>query len=492
MFGKNDIVEVEITDTADRAQTFARLEDGRPVFVRGPAAVGDVVHARLIKLKKTHAQAVLTEVHRPSDRRTAPRCPHFGICGGCKWQHLEYAEQLRIKRKQVVDALEHLGGFSAPSVAKTLPAPRIYGYRNKIDLSFTDMRWVDDAERKELRDRGWDIESMSSQQARSFPAAEYGARPLHFALGFHAPGCYAKALDLDRCHLVSDELNTIRDCVRTFCLERDLQPYTTRTHEGFLRNLVLREGFHTGERMVNLVTSGYEASLMEELAGQLRGLGRAAPETFVNSVTRRKNTVALGEREHVIYGSGSIGDRLLGMPFRISAHSFFQTNTRQAETLYGEVHRAAGLEGGETVFDLYCGTGTIALTLAECAGRVVGFESVGPAVADARANAERLGITHARFIEADLNHPAAGVTGEKPDVLIADPPRAGMHPDTVATVREWRPERIVYVSCKPASLARDGAALCTDGAYRLEHVTPIDMFPQTDHIESVALFRKTP
>jgi 23S rRNA (uracil1939-C5)-methyltransferase len=489
-----EIIETEILDTADRAQTFARLEDGQPVFIQGPAAVGDTVRARIFKRKRGYATARLLEVLQPSDRRTEPVCADFGRCGGCKWQHLHYAEQLRIKTAMVQDALRHIGLFENAAVEPALPAPAVYGYRNKVDFSFSDMRWLDEPEMDALERRGINIRQMNTEEVRELPCAEFGIKPLHFALGFHAPGCFSKALDMDCCHLVSPEINTVLRTVRAFCLREDLSVYSTLTHTGLLRNLVVRQGGKTGELMVNLITSTHKPERMQRLLNELHAALGDRLTTFINGLSRKKNTVAFNEEEVVLHGEGFIRDTLGDYTYQISANSFFQTNTLQAEALYHQVLQLAELGGNETVYDLFCGTGSIALFASRHCARVLGMELVESSVNDARENAARHRVTNAEFLQLDLKdlhhvRPQMEAFG-RPEVIITDPPRAGMHPKAVEMTLELAPEKIIYVSCNPASLARDGKAFAESGRYRLETVQPVDMFPQTNHIESVARFRR--
>lgn len=476
MYKKGQQIETDLFDTADKNRCVGKLEDGICVFVEGTAAVGDTVRAQVTKIKKRYLVAQLTDILKFSDRRTEPRCTYFGFCGGCKWQHLDYAEQLRIKRKQVADALEHLGGFESPDVADCIPAEEIYGYRNKIDMDFTDRRYL-----------------TAEEMGQSGDGLK---KPMDFALGFHAPGCFFKAIDIDYCHLASPEMNLAVETVRAFCLRRKLAVYSTFTHEGFLRNLVVRRGVRTGGLMVNLITLTHDAALMRELCLDLQAALGDKLTTFVNATTDRKNMVAFGDTEYVLFGEGRIADRLGDCTYRISPNSFFQTNTLQAEKLYNEILAAAQLTGKETVYDLFCGTGSIALFAAKHCARVLGIELVESSVADARKNAEELGVVNCTFRKLDLMHfdqirkelEAFGL----PDVVITDPPRAGMHPKAVQMLRELAPPAVIYVSCNPASLARDGQLLCQGGLYRLVHTQPVDLFPQTNHVESVARFELVP
>lgn len=474
MVKKGQRIETEIFDTADKNRCVGKLEGGLCVFVEGIAAVGDTVRARVTQIKKRYLVAQLTEVLKFSGRRTEPRCKYFGVCGGCKWQHLDYAEQLRIKRKQVLDALEHLGGFEHPEVGECVPAEQPYGYRNKIDMDFTDRRYL-------------------TANEMNIPEAAL-TKPLDFALGFHAPGCFAKAIDIDRCDLASDGMNLAVETVRRFCRDRKLPIYSSFTHEGLLRNLVVRRGERTGELMVNLITSTHDAALMQELLGELRAALGEKLTTFVNATTDRKNMVAFGDKEYVLCGDGTISDRLGEYTYRISPNSFFQTNTVQAEKLYNGILDAARFQGSELVYDLFCGTGSIALFAARHCKKILGIELVEAAVADAQKNAAEHGAANCTFRQMDLMH-FGNIRAELeafglPDVVITDPPRAGMHPKAVGMLRELAPPVIIYVSCNPASLARDGQLLCADGLYRLIRVQPFDLFPQTNHVESIARFER--
>jgi|GEM_PF-9104 len=447
----------------------ARL-DGFVVFVRG-GVPGDVVCGRLTRVRKNFADAEIASVTTPSLHRVTPRCRYFGTCGGCVWQHLAYPAQREFKRQQVRDALEHIGGFAGIEVQPTLGADDPYYYRNKMEFSF-GVRWLT---REEL------------------DAAEHRDReqsPLHrFALGLHIPQRFDRVLDVHECFLQSAESAAIVNAVREFAEMRELTIYSTLTHTGYLRNLVIREGRHTGDRMVNLVTSEDRPELMHEFAGMMRTRFPSVT-TIVNNITTRKSQVATGDREVVLYGPGFIRERLGTRVYNISANSFFQTNTLQAERLYDTVRQMADLRPTDTVFDLYSGTGTIALHVAADAASVVGVESVPGAVADAQRNAAEQGITNCTFLLGDLKERIVDDTRlvaehGSPTVIIADPPRAGMHPKVVTRIKEMHSQRIVYVSCNPATQARDLKVLCADGAYTIDRVQPVDMFPHTMHVENV-------
>jgi 23S rRNA (uracil1939-C5)-methyltransferase len=471
-YRKGELVELTVIDPAEKDQCFGKTESGMGVMVTGMLAVGDRVSARIYKVRQRYLEALCVEVLEPSADRVEPVCPVFGSCGGCKWMHVDYEAQLRYKRKKVADALVHIGGFENPAVLPVMAAPDPLHYRNKVEFSCSSLRYLlpDELGREEL------------------------LKPKSFALGFHAPGNFEKVLDLESCFLAKACMNTVLDAVRDYALEHRLAPYAAKAHEGFLRNLMLRYSERHDQLMVNLVTSWYDREVMNGLKVKLEEALPGQNMTIVNNVTTRKNTVAVGEQEYLVSGEGFVTERLGSLDFRISANSFFQTNTRQAETLYDQILAVAGIGPGDTVYDLYCGTGTITLYLARHCRQAVGIEVVESAIEDARMNAERNGIGNACFFQADLKDlhqmqerlaPYAA-----PRVIVTDPPRAGMHPKALDTMLKLEPERIVYVSCNPSNLARDGKEIAARG-YRLTSIQPVDMFPQTSHVETVACFERS-
>lgn len=468
-FRRGQLIELPVTDLADGTKGFGRLPDGLAVFVEGAVAVGDRVRAAVSRIKSNYLEARLTDVLEASPNRVTPPCPHFGVCGGCKWQHVDYPAQLALKGKMVADALRHVGGFAAPEVAPALAAPHPWAYRNKMDFSFSDRRY--------LRPDEMEL------------PPERLAKPADFALGFHSPGRFDKVVDLDDCLISTEEMNIALRITRAFFRARGASIYNTRDHTGFLRNLVVRQGFATREFMVYLITSTHEAALMADYADALGAALGPRLTTVVNGVTSRKNQVAYAEQLIAVRGPGHITERLGRFTFAISPNSFFQTHTVQAERMYDLVREAAALRPDDTALDLYCGTGTIALYLSGDCARVAGYEQEASSIADAQANAQRNGVANCTFVQMDLRH-FAQAGSERPSVVITDPPRAGMHEDTVAELLKLAPRRIVYVSCNPASLARDGKLLCATGLYRLGRVQPIDLFPHTYHVESVAVFEE--
>jgi 23S rRNA (uracil1939-C5)-methyltransferase len=470
-YRKGDNIELIIIDPAEKEQCFGRTAEGMGVMVTGMLAPGDRVLATVYKVKSRYLEARAIEVLAPSPDRVEPICPVFGSCGGCKWMHVSYEAQLRFKQKKVEDALVHLGGFENPEVKPVLAAPDSLHYRNKVEFSCSSVRYL--------------LPSEMVQEELS--------KPKHFALGFHAPGNFEKVLDLDTCYLAKPCMNMVLQTVRDFALERGLAPYAAKAHEGYLRNLMLRYSERHRQLMVNIVTSWYDKAIMQALKERLEAAMPEQQMTILNNVTTRKNTVATGEQEYVISGEGYVTERLGDLDFRISANSFFQTNTRQAETLYDQIIAVGGITPEDTVYDLYCGTGTITLYLARHCKQAIGIEVVESAVKDAEMNADLNGLQNTVFFQADLKDfhsmQEALAPYAKPRIIVTDPPRAGMHPKALDTMLKLQPERIVYVSCNPANLARDGKEIAARG-YRMSSAQPVDMFPQTNHIETVACFER--
>ena len=464
-------IELTLEKFADRGKSLARM-DGYVVFVAG-AVPGDRVRAKVFKRKKSFAEARLLEVLEPSDLRTEPRCEYFAACGGCKWQHVQYDAQLAMKQQAVAEALEHTGGLDLDAlgveVRPTLGAEDtsgIYFYRNKMEFSFAAQRWLTD----------WEIASGETLDKT-------------FALGLHVPGRFDKVLDLKACYLQSEWSARLVNGVRAFAKEHGWEPWHARNHTGFLRHLVLRTPAHTDERMVVLVTNGYDDERMAAFSDWLRA---EFPEvtTLINTVNTGVAQTAYGEAMHTLFGSGVVHDRMGDYTFEIAPNAFFQTNTKQAERLYDVAVEFADFKPDDLVYDLYCGAGTIALTVSSQVKRVVGVELIEEAVANARANANVNGVDNCTFVSGDmlaLFTPDFVEEHGRPDVLIIDPPRAGMHPKVVEQVAALRPERIVYVSCNPQTQAMDLKRLMetTENGYRIEAIQPVDLFPHTHHVENV-------
>lgn len=461
---EREYAELEIESIGFEGKAIARRE-GMVYFVEG-GVPGDKVRAEIRKKKKKHVEARVVEILSPSPLRVQPVCSYFGDCGGCKWQHLAYEEQVRSKNQHVRDAFERLGKVEYGLMEPTLPCEDSYWYRNKMEFSFGNSRWLTDAE-------------IAS-------GVEYDR---DFALGLHVPGRFDKIIDVRECFLQSELSNHIVNAVRQAAHERSVAPFETRMHTGFLRHLVVRNSRATGEIMVNLVTS---PAITDEENDLIRWLEEVFPVQFrevttvLHTVTNSKASVAGGE-PRILTGNGYITEELLGVKFRISPFSFFQTNSAQAERLFSKALDYAKLSREHIVWDLYCGAGSITLCAAKRARRVIGIEIVESAIADARVNAENNSIHNADFYLEDMQKAAVGdllSSLPAPDVIIVDPPRAGLHPDVVQKLIEIGAPSIVYVSCNPTTQARDCALLSEH--YTVEKITPVDMFPQTYHIESVA------
>jgi 23S rRNA (uracil1939-C5)-methyltransferase len=448
--------DVEISDIAFGGRGLVKI-DGFTLFV-DQAVPGDRVKARVFRKKRSYAEARAVEILTPSPDRVQAPCPYSGYCGGCKWQFLSYAKQLEYKRRHVAESLQHIALIEGVPVHATIPSDPVFGYRNKMEFSTSDRRWLLPAE------LGQGIDTS-------------------FALGLHVPGTFNKVLDIDACLLQPDLGNTLLNEIKAELKASDLPVYGLKSHEGFWRFVMVRHSVARDEWMVNLIT---KTEAMGHLKPMAEGLMARHAEVVavVNNITTRKSGVAIGEYELPLAGANQIQDEIGGHTFNISANSFFQTNTRGAGRLYDQVMAYAGLTGSEKVVDLYCGTGTIAICLADRAREVVGFEIVESAVADAEANCLLNGIDNCRFVLGDIRHSLAALA-ETPDLLVIDPPRVGMHKDVVKQVLALAPPKIVYVSCNPATLARDLGMM--KEAYEVLEVQPVDMFPHTFHIEAVAL-----
>ncbi|CAB1062682.1 RNA methyltransferase, TrmA family [Olavius sp. associated proteobacterium Delta 1] len=448
--------EVEIEDIAFGGRGLARL-DGMAVFV-DQAVPGDRVIIRIFQKKKNYAAARVVDLIESSPFRIIAPCEYSGFCGGCKWQFLDYDQQLIYKRNHVLDSLEHIGLIKNVNVHQTIPSETIFGYRNKMEFSCADRRWLlpEELNRPEI-DR-------------------------QFALGLHAPGTFHKVIDTRACLLQPDLGNELLNNVRGFIRASDAPVYGLRSHTGFWRFAVLRHSVAYDHWMVNIVTAHENRDTLHPLA---ESLVEKYPQvvSVINNITSRKAGVAIGEIEQTLTGSDTISDKIGDFEFNISANSFFQTNSRGAEVLFNTVKKYAGLTGAETVLDLYSGTGTIPILLSGFCKSITGIEIIDSAVADAEKNCRNNGVSNCSFIKGDIRQCLPQIA-QKPDLLIIDPPRAGMHKDVVKQVLQMGVERIVYVSCNPATMARDLGMM--QDLYRLAEVQPVDMFPHTYHIEAVA------
>ena len=456
-------LELKIESLAYGGMGVAKKDDF-VIFVKG-AIPGQIVNARVYKKKKGYAEAQTLNIVSESPNAVEPKCNHFYICS--KIQNLSYKEQLKEKGNQVEDAFQRLGGFKQFKLKKVIEGDPTFYYRNKMEFTFSPHRWV--------------LESEPEGVDKSF------------ALGLHIPGRYDKILDINNCYIQPQIGNKILQVAREACNSNsDLKPYDPKTHIGFLRHLMIRYGVNTNQLMVNVVTAYDDINKLSPLTDTLLN---KFPEitSLVNNVNTRKADVAFGEFETLLFGKPYIEEKLGDLTFEISANSFFQTNTLQGEVLYNEVLKAANLRGDEIVFDLYCGAGSIALYLAKKAKEVFGFEVIRSSLENATKNAEKNKIKNAVFLKANLD--TFFKSGQlprripKPDIVIVDPPRAGMHPDMTNYLHKFKAKKIVYVSCNPTTQARDAKVLYEKG-YHIKSAVMVDMFPHTPHIETVVLFSK--
>lgn len=463
---KTIIIEnAEITDVAAEGKAIAK--DGDLVIFVPYAVPGDVVDLQLTKKKKNYAEARVVKFHKFSDKREEPFCPHYGICGGCKWQILPYTEQLKFKQKQVYDNLTRIGKLQLPEMRDILGSEQTVHYRNKLEYTFSSQAWLTQAE-------------------MALPEEDR----IRKALGFHIPGKFDKVLHITRCALQDDISDRIRNRLHEFCEQENISYFDIRRHEGMMRNLIIRNSAATGELMVIVCFYENDENIRRKV---LEMLDREFPEiTSLLYVHNNKANDTITDLEVKVFkGKDHIYEKMEDLKFQIGPKSFYQTNSRQAYRLYSVVRDFANLQGFETVYDLYTGTGTIANFVARKAAKVIGIEYVKEAIDDAKINSTINGLENTDFYAGDMKDiltPDFISEHGHPDVLITDPPRAGMHPDVVETILQAAPGRIVYVSCNPATQARDLAMMSE--AYSIEAVQPVDMFPHTQHVENVVLLQK--
>jgi 23S rRNA (uracil1939-C5)-methyltransferase len=457
---KELLERVVIGDMVERGRCIARVDD-LVLFVTH-VAPGDVADLRIVSKKKGYAEAVPVYIHSAGHVRTQPLCQHFGVCGGCQWQHVSYTEQLAAKERLVLEKLVHIGRLQAPHVAPILAAHHTEHYRNKLEFTFSNNRWLSTAEIKEQEhlDRN--------------------------ALGFHKPGYFDKVVDITHCHLQPAPSNAIRNTLAKFAKAHELSAYDLRQHSGLLRNLIIRTT-STGELMV-IVQFGQAATdnikqVMHHLQMQFSQL--TSLQYVVNT---KKNETFYDLPVHLYHGQSYITEQLDGLKFRIGPKSFFQTNTAQAQVLYRKIQELAGLHNDEILYDLYTGVGSIAIFLAQYVHHVVGIDVTEAAITDAQANAKLNDVANTTFIVGEVEKLLDAQflsTHGKPHVIVTDPPRAGMHPRVIKQLLHIAPERIVYVSCNPATQARD--ILLLSEQYELVTAQPVDMFPHTSHVENITL-----
>ncbi len=459
-----------VESCAAEGKSLARV-DGKVIFIEGTVP-GDVVDIQIIKSKKDWAEAYPLAFKQKSLDRVEPFCSHFGICGGCQWQMLPYEKQLQNKFQQVVDNLSRIGKVALPTIQPILGANQTEGYRNKIEYTFATRRFVPKEELWALK------KQFPDATANELAMSEGGAA------GFHAKGMFDKVVKIDTCHLQAEPTNAIRTAIVQFAKEHNASFYDIKQHTGWLRNVVIRIAT-TGQIMVNVVLGSVDKKLQPLL---LNSLLQQFPEitTLLYTINTKFNDSIYDLEPIAYHGKGYIEERLENFVFKISPKSFFQTNTQQAEQLYRITRNFAELSGTQTLYDLYCGTGSIGIFCSSKAAKVVGVEVIEDAIADAKENAALNGIEHSFFTAGDVAticDDAFFDTHGKPDVIITDPPRAGMHEKLVSKLLEMEAPIIVYVSCNPATQARDLALL--DAKYVVTQIQPVDMFPHTHHIENV-------
>ncbi len=456
---------VEVIDAGAKGKTVGKAPDGRVIFLTNTVP-GDIVDVQTTKKRKSYFEGIATNFHSYSDKRTEPQCEHFGVCGGCKWQHMGYEHQLFYKHKEVENNLRRIGHLELPEPNPILGSKDQYFYRNKMEFSFSDSRWLSLKE----------IQSDAEIKDRN-------------ALGFHIPGMWDKILDIKKCHLQADPSNAIRLAVKDFALKNNITFFNPRNQHGMLRTLMIRTA-STGEIMV-VLQCFEDNKVQRELL--LNHLKERFPEiTSLQYVINGKQNDTIYDQEIICFeGRDHIIEEMEGLRFMINAKSFYQTNSKQAYELYKVTRDFAGLTGNELVYDLYTGTGTIAQFVSKQAKKVVGIESVPEAIADAKANAANNKIENVDFYVGDMKNVFNTEFIEKhgtPDIIITDPPRDGMHKDVVQQILNIAPKKVVYVSCNSATQARD-LALMKD-MYAITKVQAVDMFPQTHHVENVVLLEK--
>ena len=454
---------VKIEAVAAEGKSLAHV-DGTVVFVEF-AVPGDIVNVKVTKKKKNYMEGFILEIVKPSEDRLQPFCEHFGICGGCRWQPLPYDMQLKAKQQQVWDQLVRIGHLEIPDISPILPSDKTKYYRNKLEFTFSNKRWIYNNE---------DPDSLTDEE--------------RLGLGFHVGKFFDKVLDIKHCSLQPEPSNEIRLFIREYAVTHNLEFYNIRENTGFLRNIIVRNN-QVGDVMLT-VCFAYDDQ--DKIVPMLDALAAEFPQIkSLHYVINEKLNDSISDLDCILYkGEDAIWETMGKLKFKIGPKSFYQTNSEQAYKLYSVAKEFAALTGNEVVYDLYTGTGTIAQFISDKASKVIGIEYVKEAIEDARINAEANGITNCTFFDGDMKDIlTADFIKEhgKPEVMIIDPPRAGMHPDVVKVIMEAAPERIVYVSCNPASQARDLAMMSP--MYEITAVQPVDMFPHTMHVENVCALK---
>ena len=464
---KGDEIIVEGIEISTEGKGVAKTEEGFVIFVDG-LLPGDKGTAKIHKKKTNYAEARLISLEVESPYRVVPRCPYFGTCGGCKRQDLQYGKQLEFKRDVVMNAFKRIGKFGELDIPPVIGSENIFFYRNKMEFSFSDDKWM--------------------------VAADVDKEKEKFAVGLHIPKFHSKILDIEVCYLQSEISYKILNFSRDFFKSRNITVYSTNTHSGFLRFLIVRQSSNTKDLMINLITYDHDAALMKEYSDSLL---QSFPEisTLLNSTSEKKAQIAVGDNEHILFGPGYMHEKLIDssgkeFTFKISPQSFFQTNTLQAQKLYAVTADFGDFKKTDRVLDLYCGTGSISIFISDKVEFVKGVELVEDSISNARENAKLNSALNSEFVVADIkdyidanrNDVASNTSFNK---VILDPPRAGLHPDICERLSDTSFDVIVYVSCNPVTQARDLEIICSKGNYKIEKILPVDMFPHTYHIENV-------
>lgn len=456
--------QTPVTDAGAKGRAIAHAPDGRVIFLRN-AVPGDVVTVSTFKKRKNYYEGEAVEFQKYSEKRTEPICEHFGTCGGCKWQFMDYQHQLFYKEQEVVNNLKRIGKVELPEISPIMGSANQYHYRNKLEFSFSNNKWLS----KEVIERGEVVQDRN-------------------ALGFHIPGMWDKILDIKNCYLQPEPSNHLRNFIRSKAIELGIPFFDPKRKEGVLRTLMIRTS-STGDFMVLLQ---FYKELKEERIALMKAIkDEFEPTSLLYVINEKANDTIYDQEVHVFSGNTYITEEMEGLKFKITAKSFYQTNSEQAYELYKVVREFAGLKGDELVYDLYTGTGTIAQFISKNARRVIGVEAVSEAIDAARENTILNTIENVDFEVGDMrfafNETFIAKHG-RPDLVITDPPRDGMHKEVVARLVDLAPERIVYVSCNSATQARDLSLMSKD--YKILKVQPVDMFPQTHHVENVVLLTK--
>lgn len=461
---KGDEIIIEVTALSSEGKGISKTEEGFVIFSENTLP-GDNVRLKIHKCKRNYCEATPLEIIKESEFRVKPLCASFGTCGGCKVQNYDYGKQIEFKTQSVVDAFRRIGGFENLSIPDTIKSEDTFYYRNKMEFSFSNDIWREKA----------DMESTEK-----------------FGLGLHVPRFHSKIINVDNCYLQSELSNSILNFTRDFFKEKDSTIYSTKTHEGYLRFLIVRQSKNTSDVMVNLVTYEYDKKLMHEYEKEISHRFPAV-STLVNSYTKKKAQVAFGESSKTLFGKGYIYEILKNngkeYSFKISPNSFFQTNTIQAEKLFKIAEEFLEPKKTDNILDLYCGAGSISIFISEKVEYVTGVELIQDAIDNANENAKLNKIKNANFVLSDIKDFIETIKYSKEYIhynkVILDPPRSGLHPDICKILSESNFEKICYISCNPVTQARDLKMICENGKYRIEKIQPVDMFPHTYHIENV-------